>query len=129
MAQLVTTKEKYGVSVASRIDPEIAHQISDRAERLGISFAKMVGMLIVSGFNPAEPIYLENSEEIDRLESEVEGLNFEVSELHEKLADLKSLYQRTAGRFITEIATDVVEQREFSEAYNTILHQLKAEKT
>jgi hypothetical protein len=34
MAQLITAKTKYGVSVASRIDPELANQISEKAETL-----------------------------------------------------------------------------------------------
>lgn len=69
MAQLHTEKEKYGVSAAARIDPEMAHQISDRTEKLGISFAKMVSLLISRGFNPQEPVRIEDRKEIERLES------------------------------------------------------------
>jgi len=124
MAKLVTTKEKYGVSVAARIDPGMAHRISERAERLGVSMAKMVSLLIARGFNPHEPIVVENHEKIDRLESGVEELNLEISELHESHEELKTLYQTTAAKFIGEIATDSEEQMEFAETYNVILNQL-----
>ena len=54
MAKLVTTKEKYGVSVATRLDPNLAHQIAAKAERLGITMSKMIGMLITNTINPVD---------------------------------------------------------------------------
>jgi hypothetical protein len=51
MVQLVTAKEKYGVSVSAWIAAELARKISDWVERLGVSMSKMVGMLISNGFN------------------------------------------------------------------------------
>lgn len=74
MAKLHTDKEKYGVSVAARIDPELAHQIADRAARLNISFAKMVGMLVAHGFKPQEPMMVENREKLDELERSYDQL-------------------------------------------------------
>ena len=57
MAKLVTTKEKYGVSVAARIDPDIAHEIAARAERIGVSMAKMLSLIISRGINTPTPDY------------------------------------------------------------------------
>lgn len=129
MAQLVTKKEKYGVSVAARIDPEIAHQISERAERLGISFAKMVAMLIAKGFNPQEPVYVENREDIERLEDEINELNQETYELRDSLETQRKLYQNAAAKFIEEIAEDQENQIHFAESYNQILSDLKEEQS
>lgn len=125
MAQLTTTKEKYGVSVAARIDTDMAHQIAERAERLGVSFAKMVSMIITKGFNPAEPIYVEDSEEINRLENEVEELTSEVSELRDELTHMKRLYQLTAANFIEELAANDNQQAEFIRVYNDALARTK----
>ena len=50
MAKLITTKEKYGVSVASRIDKELAHQIKDEARLLGLSMSAYLAKLIKFGF-------------------------------------------------------------------------------
>ncbi len=74
MAKLHTDKEKYGVSVAARIDPELAHQIADRADRLGLSFARLVGILIARGFKPQEPIVVENHDKLDELERSYDQL-------------------------------------------------------
>lgn len=126
MAQLITTKEKYGVSVAARIDPELAHQISERAERLGLSFAKMVAMLITKGFNPSEPIYIETKEDTERLEERVSELELELSETNQTMEDQRSLYKETAAKFIEEISSDQAEQVHFAQTYNQILSDLKS---
>ena len=127
MAQLVTKKEKYGVSVAARIDPELAHQISERAERLGLSFAKMVGMIITRGFNPQEPIVVDNSEEIDELENKVTGLESEVSDLEFEVEKQSRLYKNTAAEFISQIALDDTQKLQFVETYNEILDEQRAQ--
>jgi hypothetical protein len=121
MAQLVTTKEKYGVSVAARIDPELAHQISDRAEKLGISFARMVSMLISRGFNPQEPIRLENREEIERLEEELA----EVTEALETLRAEDEANRSAIAKFIQAIASDANEQRTHLNTFKTIRDELR----
>lgn len=127
MAKLVTKKEKYGVSVSARIDPKIAHQISERAEKLELSFAKMVGMLIVKGFNPQEPVYVESRVEIERLEEEINELNQETYELREAIEDQRKLYQNTAAQFIEGMSENQEEQIQFAESYNEILSNLKEE--
>jgi hypothetical protein len=125
MAQLITTKEKYGVSVASRIDSEIAHQISERAERLGISFAKMVGMLIVRGFNPQEPIKVESREEIERLEVEIGELEETIEIQNFRQTQEQLLYKQTAAEFINRISDDEEEQLQNATIYNEILTEQK----
>jgi hypothetical protein len=67
MLQLVTKKEKYGVSVAARIDPQLAHQIAAKSEKLGISMAKTPGMIITSGASPDRDIPIDNSQDINKL--------------------------------------------------------------
>ena len=84
MAQLHTEKEKYGVSVAARIDPNMAHQIADRAERMGLNFAKMLSMIISCGFNPLDPVRVENREQIERLEEERTEVIEALATLHER---------------------------------------------
>ncbi|MBL4587181.1 MAG: hypothetical protein JKX84_09025 [Flavobacteriales bacterium] len=111
MAKLVTTKEKYGVSVAARIDPGMAHRISERAERLGVSMAKMVSLLIARGFNPQKPVAIENREEIGRLETEVADLEEETDALKTRLAEyeeiiLAPLFNKHAGRTLSLPNTD-----------------------
>lgn len=69
MAKLVTQKDKYGISVAARIEPNLAYRISKRAETLGLSMAKMVSMLIAKGFTPEQPIVVDNSEAIEELDA------------------------------------------------------------
>lgn len=102
MAQLVTTKEKYGVSVAARIPPELAHAIMERAENLGISFAKMVGMLISRGFDPQEPFVVDNHEEIEAV---------------------KNSYRSAIAEFIKEVSTSNDEYKEFAETFNRIYEE------
>ena len=113
--------------MAARIDPELAHQISERAERLGLSFAKMVGMIITRGFNPQEPIVVDNSEEIDELENKVTGLESEVSDLEFEVEKQSRLYKNTAAEFISQIALDDTQKLQFVETYNEILDEQRAQ--
>lgn len=119
MAKLVTTKEKYGVSVGARIDPNLAHQISERAERLGVSMAKMLAILISSGFNPPNPIQVEDSEEIQRLKSEFEEAQ---SQIHQK----EELYAEVAAEFITRVGDSDSGILELASLYNEILQEKKS---
>ncbi|MCB9186901.1 MAG: hypothetical protein H6601_09165 [Flavobacteriales bacterium] len=123
MAKLVTTKEKYGISVATRIDPEMAHQISERAERLGVSFAKMLGILVSKGFNPQEPIYIENREEEERLNNRISELESEVEELRDDIDEQSQLYRNTAAELINQVAVNDTEKIAYSELYNQILNE------
>jgi archaellum component FlaC len=123
MAKLHTDKEKYGVSVAARIDPELAHQIADRADRLHITFAKMVSMLIARGFHPQEPIKVENREEIERLESCYDHLA-------EEYVSLEARYKATReaiAQFIQAISQDGETAREHIEHFKTIRDGILAE--
>jgi antitoxin component of RelBE/YafQ-DinJ toxin-antitoxin module len=121
MAQLYTEKEKYGVSVAARIDPNMAHQIADRAERMGLSFAKMVSLLISRGFDPQEPVRVENREEIERLEEELA----EVTEALETLQTEDEANRNAIGLFIQTITSDVDEQRTHLNTFKTIRDELR----
>jgi hypothetical protein len=121
MAQLHTEKEKYGVSVAARIDPNMAHQIADRAERMGLSFAKMVSLLISRGFDPQEPVRVENREEIERLEEELA----EVTEALETLQTEDEANRSAIGLFIQTITSDVDEQRTHLNTFKTIRDELR----
>lgn len=121
MAKLHTEKEKYGVSVAARIDPELAHQIADRAERMGLSFAKMVSLLISRGFNPQEPVRVENREEIERLEEELA----EVTEALETLQTEDEANRNAIGLFIQAVTSDVNEQRTHLNTFKTIRDELR----
>ena len=114
MAQLVTRKEKYGVSVAARIDPQLAHQIAAKAEKLGISMAKMLGMIISAGSD----IPIDNSESTHRLESEIESVN-------EQLTEAIDLYTETAAEFISRISHDYTHTQELAEVYNEVLQENK----
>jgi hypothetical protein len=125
MAQLHTEKEKYGVSVAARIDPQMAQQILKRAERLGLSFAKMVSMIISQGFNPPESFYSESLEDFKALEEQVSILKSDLIETQRLLNAQSSLYKRTAAQFIDEITENQEEQIRFSQIYNQVLSDLK----
>ena len=118
MAQLVTRKEKYGVSVAARIDPQLAHQIAAKAETLGISMAKMLGMIITYGAKPDRGIPIDNSEEIERLESEIDSVN-------KQLIESIDLYKETAAEFISQISDGQAHTRELAEVYNEVLQDKK----
>lgn len=68
MAKLQATKEKYGVPVSGRINTEMAAEIADRAEALGVSMAKMVSILIAKGFHPKAPTILDNREDVEAID-------------------------------------------------------------
>lgn len=123
MARLHTEKEKYGVSVAARIDPELAHQISDRAERLGISYTKMVSLLISRAFSPQEPIRVENREEIARMEMEYSN----VSAALETLQNADEANRQAIARFIDSISKDPQEQQQHIINFKTIRDELRGE--
>ena len=121
MAQLVTTKEKYGVSVAARIDPQLAHQIAAKAENLGVSMAKMLSMLISQGMSskPTNDEYL--TERIGDLEDELE-------QAENSIQEQQQLYKDAAARFIRSISLDDEEMVEHATRYNEILEELKNER-
>lgn len=102
MAKLETTNAKYGVSIGARIDTEVAHQIAERAENLGISMAQMVNMLVTKGLHDVTPEPVDNSEEID---------------------ELFRLYTNTMAQFIEQISFSKEEKRNYVEHYNELLEQ------
>lgn len=122
MAKLVTTKEKYGVSVAARIEPELAYRIAERAESLGVSMAKMVGMLISNGFRSPGPAASESSEEIQTLQTELANVKNLVEQK-------ESLYKRAAADFIYQVSQveETLKSEYLATIYNEILDQLKNE--
>lgn len=115
MAKLHTDKDKYGVSVAARIDPSMAHQIADRAERMGLSFAKMVSLLISRGFNSQEPVRVENREEIERLESSYEHLAEEYGSLEAR----ERANREAIPQFIKAISPDGQVAKKYSDHFKT----------
>ena len=118
MAQLVTTKEKYGVSVAARIDPQLAYKISARAEKLGVSMAKMLSLIIVRGFNPEAPIVNNNQEEIDRLQAEAQNL-------HDQIVQQREVYINTAAEFIARVSDSDDDKLVKADLYNEVFKELK----
>lgn len=121
MAQLHTQKEKYGVSMAARIDLNMAHQIADRAERLGISYSKMVSLIISRGFNPDEPIRIENREELERLQEELTKL----TEAFIALQSEDEANRNAIAAFIQVITSDEDEQRRHLNTFKTIRDELR----
>lgn len=113
MAKLVTTKEKYGVSVAARIAPELAHEIADRAERVGVSMAKMLSMLIAKGMSQKDTDS-QNQIELERLKAEIEVLDREIDQGHD-------FYQKVAGELIARMTTSNEERIRYIELYNELL--------
>lgn len=128
MAQLVTTKEKYGVSVAARIEPELAHKIAAKAEALGITMAKMVGMLIINGFsNSSEPLE-DRSEKTEGLEDTILQLTTDVSDLQQELGWQKHIYSNATAEFIERISIDDEDTLDNIEIFNSILEEKKEDR-
>jgi hypothetical protein len=123
MAQLHTEKEKYGVSVAARIDPEMAQQILAQAERLGLSFAKMVSLIISRGFNP--PIHVGNESKY-----QAEHRQKRLRELEKENAELKELdlaNRKAIGHFIKSITQNSNEQSLHLSTFKSIRNSLREE--
>lgn len=116
MAQLVTKKEKYGVSVAARIDPQIAHEIAARAERIGVSMAKMLSLIIAKGVNTPTADF-ETTERIRVLENQVEENDLE-------LERLQNFYRRAAAALINRMTESHSEKLRMIENYNDILTEI-----
>ena len=99
MAKLEIKKEKYGVAVAARIDTQLANRIATKAEQLGISFAQMVGLLIAKGFAPEEPVFVDNSAELEELEI---------------------TYKTAIAKFLKQISNDEEQHREYISIFRSI---------
>jgi predicted nucleic acid-binding Zn-ribbon protein len=82
-------------------------------------------MIISRGFNPSETIYIENDEEVTRLENEVGELTYEISELRNELGDLRRLYQLAAAKLIEQLAETKEQQIEYAQTYNDVLTEVK----
>ena len=120
MAKLITTKEKYGVSVAARIDPQLAHQIAAKAENLGVSMAKMLSMIISQGMS-SKPTNDEYSTE------RIGDLEYELEQAGQSAEEQQRLYKGAAAKFIETISMDDEEMVEHATRYNEILEELKNE--
>lgn len=105
MAKLVTEKEKYGISVAARIEPNLAYRISERAETLGLSMAKMVSMLIAKGFTPEQPVVVDNSQDIEELDQRyrmtiakyIKSISSSDEEYHERVELFHQIWNENEG--------------------------------
>lgn len=128
MAQLNTSKEKYGVSVATRIESEIAHQIADRAENLGISFSKMVGMLLVKGFQANHSI-IDTQFQLEESEERITQLETEIEELTSKMQQQAQLYNSAASEFIVQTAFSDEQRINLVELYKSILDEKRNQRT
>lgn len=113
MAKLVTTKEKYGVSVAARISPELAHKIAERAERVEVSMAKMLGMIISKGMSQTDTDA--------RTQAELNRLRTEVEAFEEETEKLQRYYRTVAAELISRMASTNEERIRYIELYNDIL--------
>lgn len=121
MAQLVTTKEKYGVSVASRIEPQLAHEIASKAESLGISMAKMISMLIVRGMSENATTTSLSTEEMERYEETILQLNSDVSDLQQDFHSQTVLYSDATAEFIDWLSSSEEEKLVNIEQFNLIM--------
>lgn len=121
MAQLNTVKEKYGVSVATRIETEIAHQIADRAENLGISLSKMVGMLLVKGFQMNHSV-IDTQIQLEESEDRITHLENEIEDLTSQMQNQAQLYKSAASEFIIQSTTNDEQRINLVELYNSILN-------
>lgn len=119
MAQLVTTKEKYGVAVAARIEPQLAHEIAMKAERLGLSMAKMVSMIITSSFHQDDTKSVNDQDMIQQLQNDL-------VESQDEARLMSIVYKETAAGFIKNIAVSNPEKNELIEIYNDILSNRKS---
>ena len=99
MAKLQTEKEKYGVSVAARIDTQLAARIAEKAEKLGISYAQMIGLFIAKGFSPEEPVTIDSSAELQELEN---------------------TYKTAIAKFLKQISNDEEQHRQYISLFKTI---------
>jgi antitoxin component of RelBE/YafQ-DinJ toxin-antitoxin module len=111
MAKLVTTKEKYGISVATRIEPQLAHHIASKAERLGVTMSKMIGMII--------------SESISSNGTRESAYQQQIAELNDDLIVQQNMYRDAMARFIENVAEDDEQVYRLVESYNSILETLK----
>ncbi|MCB0755251.1 MAG: hypothetical protein KDB98_06625 [Flavobacteriales bacterium] len=105
MAKLQTKKEKYGVSVAARIDTQLAARIAEKAEMLGISYAQMIGLLIAKGFAPHEPI---------------------VPDCTVQLEEVELTYKESIARFLEQISNDEQQQMEYINLFKSIRDEQSA---
>ena len=113
MAKLVTTKEKYGISVATRLDPQLAHEIAAKADRIGLTMSKMIGMIVTKAVNSGNSEVPFGTEYIEELQNEIQSGQL--------------LYKKAMSQFIQLIAANDENVLEFIEQYNEILDTLKAE--
>lgn len=130
MAKLVVTKEKYGVSVATRIDAETAREISVMAVDAGVSFSKMLGLLVIRGFYGESENAKEQSQEIERLRDEqlvqenfIMGLEDAIDNAELELESERELYRDVAAKFIEEISESISDQVRLIGIYNGIMDE------
>lgn len=116
MAKLVTTKEKYGVSVAARIAPELAYEIADRAERVGVSMAKMLSMIITKGMS--------QTESDSHTYAELKRLKTEVDTHDDEMEKLQDFYRNVAGELIAKMTSSNEERLQYIEVYNDLLIEM-----
>jgi len=105
MAKLSIIKTEYGVSAATRLEPKMAYRIAQRAERLGLTFCKMLNLVVVKGFHEFEATS-ENATQERRLKGEI--------------VKLKSVQAQAIAQFVHEIATSDDHANELIDSYNKI---------
>jgi len=108
MAKLLVTKEKYGVPVSARIDPVLALKISEDAQKLDISMARMVGTIIARGMESDIREILENNEEIDKLSARI-------NEIESELKICRSDFKRFRDSFATYLKQTVRDENKIKE--------------
>ena len=111
MAKLVTTKEKYGISVATRIEPQLAHHIASKAERLGVTMSKMIGMIISESFSS------DNSRESEYQQ--------QIANLNNEILLQQDTYRDAMARLIELMAENDDQVYQLVNSYNEILEGLK----
>ena len=127
MAKLVTTKEKYGVSVGARIAPELAQEIAAHASALGLSMAKMLSLIITKGFSDMQNGGTKNSEYKKEIEETIQGLIQNLSDREAEINSLTETYKTATAEFIASVSDDAESMEYNIDLFNQILESKRNE--
>lgn len=117
MAKPTRQDYRYGISVAARIDPELAHAIAKQAQLLGVSMAKMVAHHISQGYHSSEKDEINGS---TRLQNHEDSSSM-VKHLQRAIEKQKKIYSQATAEFIARIAVQESDQKELISIFNQVL--------
>lgn len=114
MAKLNPSDPQFGIPVATRIDPKLAHSLNDEAGKRGISLSKQVAITL------SRTSALD--ERIKQLEAELSACKLSLEKKDTEQNDLKEFYKNSAGKLIMKIsAGDKERTQELIQFYNKII--------